>query len=110
MVKRIETVLVDDIDGNPAAETVTFALDGVSYEIDLTADNAAKLRADFAAWINAGRRVAGRKQAAKAALGGRARRRSNTDDLRAWARANGYDVKDRGRVPAEVVAAYEAAH
>lgn len=111
MAQRNIVMLVDDIDGSEADETVTFGLDGVSYEIDLTRAHAAELRAALASWIESGRRTGGRKAAASAALGSRTsgrRPRSETEDMRAWARANGYEVKDRGRVPADVVAAYEA--
>ena len=114
MAQRVRIELTDDLlgDGTPADETVTFSLDGVSYEIDLTADNAAKLRDGLASWVAAGRRVAGRKQTTKL-TGGTRRARSgagSANDIREWARAQGMEVSDRGRVRDEVRAAYEAAH
>lgn len=106
MAQRIHVVLEDDIDGAPAEETVSFALDGVSYEIDLSADNAAKLRDDVAVWIGHARRSGGRKQTSRARSGGR----KNVGEVREWARANGYQVSDRGRISGEVQRAYDAAH
>lgn len=101
-------VLVDDIEGGDAAESVQFALDGVSYEIDLNAKNAAKLRDVLAPYVGAARRVGGRAARGR----GRAATTSagRTADIRSWARAQGHKVSARGRVPADIVAAYEQAH
>lgn len=104
MAQRVNIVLVDDVDGSPAAESVSFGLDGVSYEIDLSATNAAALRSALEPWVVKARRVGGRRAAGK-----KRSAQSNADDIRDWARANGYDVKTRGRVSAEIRAAYEAA-
>jgi hypothetical protein len=103
VAQRVHVVLEDDLDGGEADETVSFALDGVGYEIDLSAKNAAKLRDALSGYVGAARRTTGRKR--RSSRGG-----SNPSDVRAWARANGFTVSDRGRVPSEVVAAYEAAH
>lgn len=110
MVQKQQIVLIDDIDGSDADETVTFALDGVSYEIDLTSKHAAELRDAFATWIGHGRKTTAR-------LGGTRStpRRTGTDraqlaKVREWARDNGHKVSDRGRIPGSVLAAYEAAH
>lgn len=108
MANRIVTLLLDDLDGASADETVTFALDGVSYEIDLTSAHAAELRDSLASWIGSGRRVSGRKVAgARSATG---RRSSDAAAVREWANANGHHVSDRGRIPAEIREAYDAAH
>lgn len=107
MAQKVQVVLVDDIDGGTADETVSFALDGVSYEIDLTSDNAAKLRDDLASWVGHARRVGGRTRAGGARRGSRSSSGKNTE-IREWARANGYSVSDRGRIPAEVKAAFDA--
>ncbi|HEY5881249.1 MAG TPA: Lsr2 family protein [Nakamurella sp.] len=110
------TTLVDDLDGSEAAEAVTFALDGVSYEIDLSEDNAEKLRDALAGYVAGARRVdAGRRTArakpAKAAHGARtAPDREQTAAIREWARANGHEVSERGRLSSTVLAAFEAAH
>jgi hypothetical protein len=105
MAQKVSIVLVDDIDGGDADETLTFALDGTGYEIDLSADNAARLREALAPYVGHARKVTGRKPAAKKAAG------SSTKDVREWARANGWaSLGDRGRVPADVQQAYDAAH
>lgn len=106
MAQRTVVLLVDDIDGGEAAETITFALDGVSYEIDLNEENAAALRDDFAKWVGQARRAGGRKQTARKA--GAAR--SDLNEVRAWGRANGFEVSDRGRVSSALQAAYDKAH
>lgn len=108
MAQRLKVELVDDIDGKEADETVTFGLDGVSYEIDLSTKNAAKMRDSLAVYVGSARKVGGRKRRGKASGGGRSG--SNTAEIRDWARQNGYEVSERGRIPAEVRQAYEAAH
>lgn len=109
MAQRVNIILVDDIDGGDADETVTFGLDGSTYEIDLSSKNAAKLRDAVAPYVGHARKVTGRRspggrRAAGAGNGPSAR------DIREWARANGWNLSDRGRVAAEVRQAYEAAH
>ncbi len=108
MAQKVQVILVDDIDGGDASETVSFALDGVSYEIDLSEKNAARLRDSFASWVGHARRVGGRSSGRRAA---RAKSGGSTDTavIREWARQNGHQVSDRGRVPATVVEAYRAA-
>lgn len=110
VVQKTQVVLIDDIDGSEGDETVTFALDGVSYEIDLSAAHATELREAFAQWIGHGRKTApkvvGRTTSA---------RRGRTDreqlqKIREWARANGYTVNDRGRIPGRVLDAFQEAH
>ena len=121
MAQRSYTVLVDDIDGSDAAETVVFGLDGAEYEIDLSEANADKLREALALFVAHGRRVGrrggGRGGASSAGTSGGSARgvRAGDEgpsaaDIRAWARENGYDVPKRGRVSAEVREAYAAAH
>lgn len=112
MARKIVHQLVDDIDGTVLepgeGETVIFALDGKSYEIDLTEQNSAKLRDALAPYVTAARR------AGSASTGTKAPRRSaNKVDygpIREWAKKNGYTISDRGRVPANVLEAYEAAN
>ena len=106
MAQRVNVVLVDDLDGNDADETVTFGLDGVDYEIDLSKKNADELRSQLGQYIDAGRKVGGRKRNGQCAVGGG----TAAADIRQWARDNGWDVPDRGRVSAEVREAYAAAH
>lgn len=115
MAQKVQVILVDDVDGGEAEETVSFALDGVSYEIDVSAENAEALREAIAPWIGHARRVGGRSTARRSASVPKARSngsagRTDLSDVRAWARDAGYQVSDRGRVSAEIMAAYEAAH
>ncbi|WP_431969865.1 histone-like nucleoid-structuring protein Lsr2 [Nocardia sp. bgisy134] len=109
MARKVVVTVVDDFDGHSqAAETVSFAVDGVEYEIDLSEENAARLRESFAQWVPHSRRVG------KAGRRSRSIETAATDGprpgvVREWARANGFDVPRRGRVPADVVAAYQKA-
>lgn len=109
MAKVTTVEIIDDIDGSKADETVSFALDGVSYEIDLNGGNAAALRDALALYISHGTRVGGRKARA-ARGGGAAMDKDRITEIREWARKNGHTVSDRGRLSAAVVAAYDAAH
>jgi hypothetical protein len=106
MAQRVNVVLVDDIDGSDADETLRFALDGASYEIDLTNKHAGELRNALALYTGHARRVGGRRSKGPRASTGSV----SAADIRQWARENGWDVPDRGRVAAEVRAAYSAAH
>lgn len=108
MAKRTITVLQDDLDGSDAAETVSFAVDGVSYEIDLNEDNAARLRDDFAVWTAHATRVGGRRRTSGGSSGSGAK--EDLDAIRRWARDNGHEVADRGRISAKVKEAYAKAH
>ncbi len=110
MAKKVQVLLVDDIDkSSPADETVSFSLDGVSYEIDLTSDNAAKLRDELAVWIGHAERTGGRRATGRAASKGSGRK-TDLSAVRAWARENGHQVSERGRISSEVQAAYDKAH
>jgi len=106
MAQKVNIILVDDLDGSDASETVSFGLDGSSYEIDLNDKNAAKLRDALSGYVGHARKVTSskRRKSSTAASGPSAR------ELRDWARSNGFKVSDRGRVPAEVREAFDAAH
>ncbi|MGW2596227.1 histone-like nucleoid-structuring protein Lsr2 [Streptomyces klenkii] len=112
MAQKVQVLLVDDLDGGEADETVTFALDGKTYEIDLTTANADKLRQALADYVKSARRTGGRSAAGR----GKARATAvsggspDTAKIRAWAKKNGYNVNDRGRVPADIREAYEKAN
>jgi len=108
MAQKVQVILVDDLDGGDAAETVTFGLDGVSYEIDLSKANAARLRESLAAWVGHARRVGGR--ASRGRRVGATRGGSSSSAIRDWARAQGQQVSERGRISARIKAAYDAAH
>lgn len=112
MAKKVTVTLVDDFDGEGSAdETVEFSLDGVTYEIDLSSKNAQKLRGDLKQWVEAGRRVGGRRRGRSAGSGrGRASiDREQSAAIRDWARRNGHSVSTRGRIPADVIDAFHAA-
>ena len=106
MVQRVHIVLEDDIDGGEATETLLFGLDGIGYEIDLSEKNAVKLRDSLAKYIGAARRTAARNR--------RGTRRGSagpsTAQVRDWARSQGYQVSDRGRISADIRTAYENAN
>jgi hypothetical protein len=112
VAQKVQILLVDDLDGGEASETVEFALDGTSYEIDLSEKNAGALRDALAIYIAEGRKVTGRRGGSSSKP--KARSSSNggpaASEIREWARANGWDVPERGRVSAEVRKAYDAAH
>ncbi|MBO0680774.1 Lsr2 family protein [Mycolicibacterium sp. S2-37] len=113
MAKKVTVTLVDDFDGEGTAdETVEFGIDGVSYEIDLSSKNATKLRNDLKQWVEAGRRVGGRRRGGRAAGPAKSRGaidREQSAAIREWARRNGHNVSTRGRIPAEVIDAFHAA-
>lgn len=113
MAQKVQVLLVDDIDGGAADETVTFALDGVSYEIDLTTEHAAELRDALGTWVGHARKVGGRSSGrsggSSSGGGSRPRRSSDAGAVRAWAKENGHEVSERGRISAEIREAYEAA-
>jgi hypothetical protein len=110
VAQKIQTLFIDDIDGSEAEGTVRFALDGAEYEIDLNAKNANALRKALSRYVEAARRSSG-GAARRPARAGRRTAASglNTTEVREWAKAQGIDVKDRGRVPAELVVRFRAA-
>ena len=110
MAQRVQVILEDDIDGGDASETVTFGLDGVTYEIDLNEKNAAALRDALAPYTGAGRRVSGRRSSSGTGSSRRSTSKAELTRIREWARANGYQVSDRGRISSEVREAYAKAN
>ena len=109
MAQKIQTLFTDDLDGSEAEGTVRFGLDGTEYEIDLNAGHAQALRDALARSVRAARRAGGGTR--WPARGGRRAPASGPDgtEVREWAKAQGIAVKDRGRVPADVVARFNAA-
>jgi hypothetical protein len=117
MARRIVHQLVDDLDGSVleagAGETVLFSLDGTAYEIDLTDDNAAALRELLVPYLAAARQIGSSRRPVGVSTPQRKRRRAGQQDysgIRDWAKENGFTVSERGRIPASVVEAYDAAH
>ncbi|MDQ2852381.1 Lsr2 family protein [Dermatophilaceae bacterium Sec6.4] len=110
MAQRVQILLEDDLDHSEAAETVTFALDGVNYEIDLSTANATKLRDDLATWTGHARKVRGTRRAGAPARPASTAGREDLNKMREWGRANGFTVSDRGRVSGELQEAYARAN
>jgi Lsr2 len=104
MARRVEVVLEDDIDGGHADETVRFAYDGNSYEIDLSGENAQALRSALARYIEHARKASALSRPARSA-----RNRVDNPAVRAWAKAQGIEINERGRIPASVIKEYRAA-
>lgn len=104
MAKKIVVELIDDTDASKAAEMVSFGLDGVSYEIDLSQENAAQLRSELSRWVSSARKVSGARRVASKPT----RSTSDAAAIRTWARGKGIEVSERGRIPAEIRAQYLA--
>jgi hypothetical protein len=114
VAQKVTVQLVDDVDGSEAESTVEFALDGVDYTIDLSGDNAAKLRDALATYVASARRTGGRKRSAgkagKTPAAPSTADRERNQAIREWAREQGMQVSDRGRIPSEIVEAYDKAN
>jgi hypothetical protein len=112
MAKVVSTAYVDDLDGSEASGPVDFSLDGKDYTIDLSDSNAARLRDALASFVASARRASGtgrrRLTSSSPQRSASGRSREETQEIRAALRELGYSVKDRGRIPAELLAAYEA--
>ena len=110
MAQKIQTLFIDDLDGSEADGTVRFGLDGTDYEIDLNTEHAQALREALEPYVSVARRPGG-GGARKSARGARKASASepNTTEVREWAKSQGIEVKDRGRVPAELVVKFKAA-
>ena len=121
MAQKTVVTLIDDLDESEADETVEFGIDGVSYEIDLSDTNASGLRDAFASYIANARRTAGRRNSARwrsatagtsrgtrTATGSTSADREQNKAIRDWARTQGYEVSERGRIPGSVVTAFHS--
>jgi hypothetical protein len=109
MAQKIQTLFIDDLDGGEAEGTVRFGLDGTEYEIDLSAKNAEELRKALARYVNAARRAPGSPRRPSRGGGKGSPSGVNTTEVRQWAKAQGIEVKERGRIPAELVVKFKAA-
>ena len=109
MAQRTEIVFTDDLDGGPADETVRFGIDGTQFEIDLSKAHADELRSVLQPFVASARRVTAASGARRAARPAPRRGGPSPSDVRAWARSEGIEVKDKGRVPAELVVKFQAA-
>lgn len=106
MAREVTVLLIDDIDGTEATQTVTFALDGATYEIDLNDDHAEQLRSALEPFMKAGRRARGGTSTPRKNQGAS----KDTARIRQWAKDNGFTISSRGRIPAQVVEAYRKQH
>jgi hypothetical protein len=107
MAQQIQTLFIDDIDGGPAEGTVRFGLDGTDYEIDLSTAHSEELHKVLAGYVTHARKAIG--TARRGSRGRRPADQLDTRKVREWAKAKGIDIKERGRVPAEVIEKYKAA-
>ena len=114
MAQKVQVLLVDDLDGGEASETVSFALDGSSYEIDLSGKNAEELRDAFAKYVGAARKAGRTSSSSPSRSSGGGRRggsstamdRDQAAAIRSWAKKQGLKVSDRGRIPATIIEQY----
>lgn len=97
MARRSQIILIDDVSGEEADETVFFGLDGVEYSIDLTKENADKLREQLEPWVSNAERIGGRRKAGTGGAG-----KSEAQIIREWAMEQGIELSRRGRIPANV--------
>lgn len=115
MAQRVQVELVDDLNGEVAQETVRFGLDGTEYEIDLTTENAERLRATLTEYADKARKATGRRgqgsksPASSGSAVGRSKR-EETQRIRQWAQDNGHSTSARGRISQSIVDAYNKAH
>lgn len=103
MAQRVVTLLEDDLDGSKASETILFSLDGVEYAIDLNDAHARELREVFSPYTKAARKTGGRARTAR-------RTSTTAREVRLWAVGQGLPVNTRGRIQADILEKYEAAH
>lgn len=108
MAKETLTIITDDLDGSKDAQTVSFALEGVEYSIDLSNRNLKKLRDALAPYVEAGEKVSRSRRSSRRSSSSTSKSQSAT--IREWARDNGHEVPSRGRIPQAVVDAYETAN
>jgi hypothetical protein len=110
MSQKVVVELIDDLDGGKAEETVSFGLDGRTYNIDLSGRNAKALRKAMAPFVGSARKVGAPRQGRGGARKATVRSGPSTQEVREWARAQGMQIADRGRIPADVTAQFQAAH
>jgi Lsr2 len=111
VAKQTTVTLVDDLDGSAAEEQIEFAMDGKSYEIDLSSANSARLREALAPFVSAARRTGGRRRSGGTATATRSSTdREQNQAIREWAQRQGMKISERGRIPSNVLEAYHQSH
>lgn len=108
MAQKVQVILLDDLDGGEADETINFGLDGTTYEIDLSKKNAAKLRDLLAPYVATARKAGSRRSRGRGRTSTGRSSSTDTAAVRDWAREQGLKVSDRGRIPADILEKYEA--
>ncbi|HMH93716.1 MAG TPA: Lsr2 family protein [Streptosporangiaceae bacterium] len=109
VAQRMLVIFEDDLDGSEAEGTVTFALNGIDYELDLSEKNREKLLKAFEPYVSGGRKVSTRTSS-RSSRGGGSPKKHDQSAVREWARGEGMQISGRGRIPADILAKYEAAH
>ncbi|MHA7240009.1 histone-like nucleoid-structuring protein Lsr2 [Arthrobacter sp. TMS1-12-1] len=109
-MQRVQVQLVDDLNDEEAQETVRFGFEGTKYEIDLTTENAEKLRSVLAEYAEKGRKVSGGKRSQGGAKSSSRNKREDTQQIRQWAQGNGYNPNSRGRITQTIIDAYNEAN
>lgn len=110
MAREIIEKLIDDLDGSEAAHTIRFGVDGVDYTIDLSSEHASEMRSSLAPYVAVATRLPSRVMRPRALRGGRTMTRGELQQIRDWARSQGLDVSDRGRIPANIIEQYQRAN
>lgn len=110
MAQKVQVILIDDIDGGEATETVRFGLDQFTYDIDLSDTHAAQLREALAPYVAGGRKAGNARGGPRRQAGSSRTNSTRLAKIREWAKANGYSIGDRGRVSKDIVDAYDAAN
>jgi hypothetical protein len=113
MAQKVIREFVDDIDGSPAERTFSFAVDGISYEIDLSTQNIAEFKSAIGGFVESARKVKGSSSGSRTrSAGGSSGRQSreHTQAVREWARQHGHNISERGRIPASIQQAFDQAH
>ncbi|MCU1634662.1 MAG: hypothetical protein JWM61_3314 [Micrococcaceae bacterium] len=111
MAQRVQVELVDDLNGEVAQETVRFGVDGTEYEIDLTTENADRLRSTLSEYVDKARKArSGRRNQGPQPTSTSRNKRENTQEIRQWAQDNGYNPNSRGRINQSIVDAYNEAN
>jgi DhnA family fructose-bisphosphate aldolase class Ia len=112
VAQKVQVILLDDLDGGEAEETVKFGLDGASYEIDLSSSNAKKLRDALAQYVGSARKLGRASVARTAAPRNRGAATSSDREqnraIREWAKRKGLEISDRGRISQDIVDRYHA--
>ena len=110
MAQRVEVSIIDDIDGGKADETITFSLDGAQYVIDLSRENAEQFRESLSRYVDAARKEKSIRATSRGAGPKESSSGPNVSDVREWAKAQGFEVSERGRVAKDLIVRFQEAN